>query len=127
MLSSVRRAWDHDVCVNSIGSGDVWEDVLRAVAVWSVRVDVRAERLERVCKRWKHFWQVALGVFSIDLYADRIPRALKPRDVNNRRNKLKQQWLVDQFRVGVLHGHREVRATNVPVVELAPFLASWRE
>jgi hypothetical protein len=125
-MKTKRVDWDHDACVNCPVSGNVWEDVLRQVAVWSVRVDVKAERLERVCKRWKHFWQVALGVFSVDLHAGYIPRALNPRGVNNRREKFKQQWLVDQFQFGGLYGHREVRATNVPVVELAPFLASWR-
>ena len=68
----LKENWNHDACVNSPVSGDVWEDVLRKVAVWSFRCDIYAARLERVCKRWMHFWQVAEGVFDIDLRAGRL-------------------------------------------------------
>jgi hypothetical protein len=64
--------WDHDACVNNPVSGDVWGDVLRNVAVWHMRTDVHAPRVERVCKKWKHYWQVAEGVFDVDVRANRL-------------------------------------------------------
>jgi hypothetical protein len=68
-----RFNWDHDACVNCPVSGGVWEDVLRLVARWHMRVDLNAPRMERVCKRWKHFWQVAEGVFDIDVRRNLLP------------------------------------------------------
>ena len=68
----LKWTWDHDACVNDPVSGNVWEDVLRQVAVWSYRCDLYATRLERVCKRWHHYWQVAEGVFDVDVRAGRL-------------------------------------------------------
>ena len=111
--------FDYEARVNCPVSGEVWEDVLRRVAVWSVRVDLKAERLERVCKKWWHYWRVALGVFSVDLYANRIPKALKPLAMHKVREAMKQDYLVWQFRI------KEVSRAEPPVVTLAPFIASW--
>lgn len=64
--------WDHDARVNAPVSGAVWGDVLRNVAVWHMRLDVNAPRMERVCKSWRAYWQIAEGIFEIDVRAGRI-------------------------------------------------------
>lgn len=111
--------WDHDACVSDPVSGNVWEDVLRQVAVWSYRVDTHAERLERVCKRWKHFWAVAEGVFRIDVRLGRVPANLKPHEFVRRRERLREAWLLRKFGVGVCGD-----APRAPVVRLEGFLAN---
>ena len=101
-------SWDHDACVNDPVSGHVWEDVLRHVAVWSYRCDMYAARLERVCRRWKHFWQVAEGVFDVDLRAGRLNKIkyvfrMEPYtlftmlDVKRHREKERLNFLTEQF------------------------------
>lgn len=98
--------WDYEACVNDPVTGGVWEDVLRAVAVWSVRVDIRASRLETVCKRWKHFWQVAEGVFYIDMKAGRVPcdAARHPyitaRQLHLARERMRLQYVTKLFQMG---------------------------
>jgi hypothetical protein len=125
-----KKPWDHDACVECPVSGHVWEDVLRNVAVWSYRVDARATRFERVCKRWKHYWQVAEGVFNIDMRAMRIPKKLYPFAINSERSRLQQQHIVRQFQTGQLKGVKESRGMSVrteepPWAKLAEFAASW--
>jgi len=107
--------WDHDACVNHPVSGDVWEDVLREVARWHLRVDLKAPRMERVCKRWRHFWQVAEGVFDVDVVRNRLsgmtiyqqPHNLETRmtmkNVKMWRERQRQLHLVARFQTGALH------------------------
>ena len=108
----LKWTWNHDACVENPVSGAVWGDVLRQVAVWSYRVDVRAARLERVCKKWKFYWQVAEGVFDIDMRAMRIPRsAPNPFKLHKQRDGERAAFMAHQF---------AIRPVNVPPPLLAP-------
>lgn len=102
--------WDHDACVGNPVSGDVWEDVLRKVAVWSYRCDLYAARLERVCRRWKHYWQVAEGVFEVDVRAKRLNnvklvfsayphRLMTMLEVKQYRKRMQLNYITAQYRI----------------------------
>ena len=113
--------WDHDACVNNPVSGGVWGDVLRQVAVWHLRVDAKAEVMQRVCKSWQVFWRVALGVFRIDLHARRIPLVLKPFEIHNWREREKLRMIERRFQSG---SGKAVPPPSPPMVQLSHFLAS---
>lgn len=107
----LKWTWNHDACVENPVSGAVWGDVLRQVAVWSYRVDVHAARLERVCKKWKFYWQVAEGIFDIDMRAMRIPQsAPNPFRLHRERDEKRSAFLARQF---------TIRPTNAPPPLLA--------
>jgi hypothetical protein len=101
--------WDHDACVNDPVSGAVWGDVLRNAAVWHMRLDVNAPRMERVCKAWQAYWQVAEGIFDIDVRAGRIegivvwpewriwPMSMK--DLKQHRERARLHQLAGQFQI----------------------------
>jgi hypothetical protein len=100
--------FDYEARVNCPVSGEVWEDVLRKVAVWHLRVDLYAPRMERVCKRWKHYWQVAEGVFDVDVTAKRLggmklmPKGtrecdLTMKEVKSFRERARMNQLIGQF------------------------------
>ena len=133
-----RFNWDHDACVTCPVSGDVWEDVLRLVARWHMRIDLFAPRMERVCKRWKHFWQVAEGVFDVDVIRIRLPGMTllrKPGDPFTRMSmKEVKQWrerhrllqLVGKFQSRAVHTEQAQRNALARTQSIANFLASWR-
>lgn len=119
--------WDHDACVNCPVSGDVWEDVLRLVARWHMRVDLYAPRMERVCKRWKHFWQVAEGVFDVDVRRNAFPslrlchnprllrhHQMTMKDVKLFRERARMNYLIHEFKMKGMVAPKKVEKPPVP-------------
>ena len=63
----MERMWNGDAAINSVISGGEWGDVMRLVARAHFRVDPKALVLSRVCKDFKHWWEVAEGCNDVDI------------------------------------------------------------
>ena len=63
--------WDGQAAMEK---SDAWGDVMRLIARYHARVDPKADRMQRVCKAWRHYWAVGIECSRVD---GTIPASVK--------------------------------------------------